>query len=138
MNSVNIIGRLTKDPVVSNVGSKNTLMARYTLAVDRDQENSDFINCLCFSKIAEFAEKYLEKGMKIGVHGRLQSGSYKNRDGQTVYTTDVLVSEHTFCEPKADQSRQQSRPQPQRSTQQQDAGGFMSIPQGVEDELPFK
>lgn len=106
MNNVVLIGRLTRDPDVRYTEGENaTAFARYTLAVDRrfhrDGENSaDFIGCVAFGKNAEFAEKYLRKGVKIAVSGRIQTGSYTNREGQTVYTTDVVVENHEFAEAK--------------------------------------
>lgn len=98
MNNVNLIGRLTKDPVI--IESGDTLIAKYTLAVNRDADKADFIRCICFNGGAEFVEKHLAKGMKVGVTGRIQTGSYENADGVTIYTTDVVVSSHTFCEPR--------------------------------------
>lgn len=103
MNKVILIGRLTKDPVVKEFGKgKNAnKVAKYTLAVDRvGSDESDFIRCSVFGSGADFAEKYLEKGKKIAVVGSIQSGSYENEDGETVYTMDVVVREHYFCEKK--------------------------------------
>lgn len=119
MNNVTLMGRLTRDPDVRYTqGAETMTIARYTLAVDRrrsskgDQEQSaDFINCVAFGKSAEFAEKYLTKGMKIAVRGRIQTGSYTNRDGQKIYTTEVVVDEHEFCE-----SRGQMAVEPQADT----------------------
>ena len=117
-------------------GENTTCIARYTLAVDRKfkqegQPTADFINCIAFGKLGEFAEKYLHKGVKIAVTGRIQTGSYTNKDGQKVYTTDVVVEEQEFCESKSsNQSQGNDRPQ----TSSDD---FMSIPDGVEDGLPF-
>ena len=110
-------------------------VARYTLAVDRKfkqegQPTADFINCIAFGKLGEFAEKYLHKGTKIAVTGRIQTGSYKNKDGNTVYTTDVVVEEQEFCESKS-QSNSQSQPTPSNDN------SWMNIPDGVEDLLPF-
>lgn len=136
MNKVIEIGRLTKDPEIRySQGASSTCVARYTLAVDRKfkqegQPNADFINCIAFGKLGEFAEKYLHKGTKIAVVGRIQTGSYKNKDGNTVYTTDVVVEEQEFCE-----SKSQSNSQPQ-STPSND-NSWMNIPDGVEDSLPF-
>ena len=137
MNKAIIIGRLTKDPEIRySQGASSTCIARYTLAVDRKfkqegQPNADFINCIAFGKLGEFAEKYLHKGIKIAVTGRIQTGSYKNKDGNTVYTTDVVVEEQEFCESKS-QSNSQQQP-----TQSND-NSFMSIPDNLEDEgLPF-
>ena len=140
MNKVIEIGRLTKDPEVrySNGANGSTAVARYTLAVDRKfkqegQPTADFINCVAFGKLGEFAEKYLHKGVKIAIVGRLQTGSYTNKDGQKVYTTDVVVEEQEFCESKASQQSQNNdRPKPMT-----DSDGFMNIPDGIEDSLPF-
>ena len=138
MNKVIEIGRLTKDPEIKySQGANTTCVARYTLAVDRKfkqegQPNADFINCIAFGKLGEFAEKYLHKGTKIAVTGRIQTGSYKNKDGNTVYTTDVVVEEQEFCESKSsNQSQQNERPH-------QSSDDFMSIPDGLDDTgLPF-
>ena len=137
MNKVIEIGRLTKDPEIRySQGANTTCIARYTLAVDRKfkqegQPTADFINCIAFGKLGEFAEKYLHKGVKIAVTGRIQTGSYKNKDGNTVYTTDVVVEEQEFCESK---SQSNSQPQPAPSND----NSFMSIPDNLEDEgLPF-
>ena len=136
MNKVIEIGRLTKDPEIRySQGANTTCIARYTLAVDRKfkqegQPTADFINCIAFGKLGEFAEKYLHKGVKIAVVGRIQTGSYKNKDGNTVYTTDVVVEEQEFCE-----SKSQSNSQPQ-STPSND-NSWLNIPDGVEDSLPF-
>ena len=99
MNRAFLIGRLTKDP---EVRQSDTKIAKYTLAVDRRGEGADFIPCTTFGKGAEFAEKYLSKGTKIAVVGRIQTGSYTNNEGRKIYTTDVIVEEHEFCEKKAD------------------------------------
>lgn len=102
MNSVSLIGRLTKDPDVNTYGKgrDKKLVARYTLAVDGYGDNTDFISCVCFGKTADFADEYLFKGMKVGVSGRITTGSYENDKGDKVYTTDVVVDSHTFCEKK--------------------------------------
>lgn len=131
MNKVILMGRLTRDPEVRN-SQGGTAVARYTLAVDRmfkreGEPNTDFINCITFGKNAEFAEKYLKKGMRIVVSGRIQTGSYTNRDGVKVYTTDIIVEEHEFAERK--QSGTCDMPG--------QGDGFMNIPDGLDDELPF-
>lgn len=114
-------------------------IAKYTLAVNRrtsrdGEQNADFINCVTFGKNAEFAEKYLRQGMKIAVVGKIQTGSYTNKDGQRVYTTEVVVEEHDFAESKASQQQTQSnRPAPAP----ENASNFMDIPDGVDEELPF-
>lgn len=109
MNKVILIGRLSKDPEV-RVANGDNYVARYSLAVDRKfkrdgEQTADFINCVVFGKSAEFVDKYLRKGTKIAVTGRIQTGSYKNKDGQTVYTTDVVVEEQEFCESKSTQTQ---------------------------------
>ena len=136
MNKVIEIGRLTKDPEIRySQGANTTCVARYTLAVDRKfkqegQPNADFINCIAFGKLGEFAEKYLHKGVKIAVTGRIQTGSYTNKDGQKIYTTDVVVEEQEFCESKS-QSNSQQQPTPSNDN------SWLNIPDGVEDSLPF-
>lgn len=133
MNKYICIGRLTKDPDIKySQGDKQTCIARYTLAVDRrfkqeGQPEADFISCVAFGKQGEFAEKYLKKGIKIAIVGELRTGSYINKDGQKVYTTDVVVNEHEFCESK---KADQEEPQPSE--------GYMEIPEGLVDDLPFK
>lgn len=105
MNKVILCGRLTKDPDVRYSRADSSIaIARYNLAVDRYQDGTDFPSCVAWGKNGEFAEKYLHKGMKILVEGRIQTGSYKNKDGQTVYTTDVIVDRHEFVEKKTDAS----------------------------------
>lgn len=133
MNKLILIGRLTRDPDI--ITTQTTTMAKYTLAVDRrfkkDGEQSvDFISCITFGKSAEFAEKYLKKGTKVAVVGRIQTGSYTNRDGNKVYTTDVVVEEHEFAESKG----QPSTPDQTSVTSDDD---FMSVPDGLDSELPF-
>ena len=126
---------MTKDPEIRySQGANTTCVARYTLAVDRKfkqegQPTADFINCIAFGKLGEFAEKYLRQGIKIAVTGRIQTGSYKNKDGNTVYTTDVVVEEQEFCESK---SQSNSQPQPAPSVDM----GFMNIDTDMES-LPF-
>lgn len=141
MNRVILIGRLVRDCEVRySQGENSTAVARYSLAVDRkfnrEQQSADFINCVAFGKQAEFCEKYLRQGTKIAIVGRIQTGSYKNRDGQTVYTTDVVVEEQEFAESKASQdsnTQQADRPSPHGSA----GDGFMNIPDGIDEELPF-
>jgi single-strand DNA-binding protein len=136
MNKVILIGRLTRDPEVRySQGANATAIARYTLAVNRKfkrdgEPSADFINCIAFGKSGEFAEKYFHKGMKVGVTGRIQTGSYTDREtGKMVYTTDIVIEEQEFVESKS----QESKPAP--STNPDD--GFMSIPDGIDEELPF-
>jgi len=135
MNKVVLMGRLVREPEVRYTqGEKSMAIARYTLAVARKyknngQEESDFIACVSFGKTAEFVEKYLHKGTKIIISGRIQTGSYTNKEGKKVYTTDVVVEETEFAESKAASAR------PELS---QAAGdGFMNIPDGIDEELPF-
>ena len=130
------IGRLVADPEVRySQGENATCIARYRLAVNRKfkregEQEADFISCVAFGKNGEFAEKYLHKGMKIAVEGRIQTGSYTNQEGQKVYTTDVVVEAHDFCESKGSGSGSASAPQV-------DSDGFMNIPDGIDEELPF-
>ena len=143
MNKVILMGRLTRDPEIRySQGEQSTAVARYTIAVDRrfrrdgDQQTADFINCVAFGRQGEFAEKYLRKGTKIALTGRIQTGSYTNRDGQKVYTTEVVVEEQEFAESKnsGSGSSQQNAPQPSPDVGTE---GFMNIPDGIEEELPF-
>lgn len=144
MNRVVLIGRLTRNPDVRYTqGDKSVAVARYTLAVNkafrRDGEpDADFINCVAFGKSAEFAEKYLKQGTKIGIVGRIQTGSYTNKDGIKVYTTDVVVDEQEFCESKNMSVQNQqfdSRPMPKQALDDD----FMNIPDEdrMEEEIPF-
>ncbi len=146
MNKVILMGRLTRDPEVRySQGENNMAIARYTLAVDRrfqknSDQSADFISCVAFGRSAEFAEKYLKQGTKICITGRIQTGSYTNKDGVKVYTTDIVVEDQEFAESKnAAQSGggadfASSRPTPSAAS----GDGFMSIPDGIEDELPFQ
>ena len=114
-------------------------IARYTLAVDRrfkreGQDNADFIPCVAFGKGGEFVEKYCKKGTKLAVSGRIQTGSYTNRDGQKVYTTEIVVEEQEFAESKAAQSGQQNT---QPAKEEEGMDGFMNIPEGIDESLPF-
>lgn len=161
MNKVILMGRLTRNPDIKYTQGQNPVcVARYTLAVNRryhrdGDPDADFINCIAFGKNGEFAEKYLKQGTKIVISGRIQTGSYTNRDGVKVYTTDVVVEEQDFAESKAAASsytggyQQQggyanapepqvapaptSRPAPSEAV----SDGFMTIPEGIEEELPF-
>lgn len=132
MNKVVLIGRLTRDPEVRYTqGAEPMAIARYTLAVDRrgkkeGEQTADFVPCVAFRKAGEFAEKYLKKGMKMAVVGRIQTGSYTGRDGQKVYTTEIVVEEQEFAESAAGRKPQA------------DQDGFMNIPDGITEEgLPF-
>ena len=137
MNVVVLMGRLTKDPDVRMTQS-GTAIADYTLAVDRrikrdGEASADFIRCKSFGRGAEFAEKYLKKGTKISVTGRIETGSYKDKDGKTVFTTDVIVDSHEFAESKSsDSSGNYMKP-----VNEKDIDGFMSVPDGIQEELPF-
>ena len=147
MNKVILMGRLTRDPDIRYSQGENAMaIARYTLAVDRrfkrdasgQEQSADFISCVAFGKTAEFAERYLRQGTKLVVEGRIQTGSYTNKDGQKVYTTDVVVENCEFAESKNSASDggsyASSRPEPVNAA----GDGFMNIPDGVEDEgLPF-
>ncbi len=156
MNKVILMGRLTRDPEVRYTSGDNQLaVARYTLAVDRrfkrnndDGQSADFINCVVFGKSAEFAENYLRKGVKIAITGRIQTGSYTNKEGNKVYTTEVVVEEQEFAESKNAAgsngssgssasfnggAASTSRPSPEDAA----GDGFMNIPEGAEEDLPF-
>ena len=140
MNKVILMGRLTRDPDVRwTQGPEQSAVARYTLAVDRrfrkeGGATADFIGCVAFGRQAEFAEKYLQQGIKIAITGRIQTGSYTNRDGQKVYTTDVVVEEQEFVESKGASA---DRPPKRKTEPETDDNGFMNIPDGIDDELPF-
>ena len=151
MNKVVLMGRLTRDPEVRYSQGENALaIARYTLAVDRrfkrdGEQTADFINCVVFGKSAEFTERYFRQGMRVVVCGRIQTGSYTNRDGQKVYTTDVVVEEQEFAESKnaggnngGYSAPQNNNPAPSANTSDLgSADGFMNIPDGIDEELPF-
>ncbi len=154
MNRVILMGRLTRDPELRySQGERSMAIARYTLAVDRrgrrnqdgNEQTADFINCVAFDRSAEFAEKYFHQGMRVLISGRIQTGSYTNRDGQKVYTTEVIVDDQEFADSKNASSggneggynnnyQPASRPAPSSAI----GDGFMNIPDGVEDDgLPF-
>ena len=152
MNKVILMGRLTRDPEVRySAGDNATAVARYTLAVDRrfkrdGEATADFIGCVAFGRQAEFAEKYFRQGIKILVTGRIQTGSYTNRDGQKVYTTDVVAEDLEFAESKAAAGERGTGFQPQQSSNPFQSApapsaaagdGFMNIPDGIDEELPF-
>ena len=147
MNKVILMGRLTRDPEVRySQGENATAVARYTLAVDRRQsrnnqngeQTADFIQCVAFGRSGEFAEKYFRKGMKVLVTGRIQTGSYTNKDGQRVYTTDVVVEDQEFAESKNASQNNGGGFVPADRPSPSDAGdGFMNIPDGIDEELPF-
>ena len=151
MNKVVLMGRLTRDPEVRYSQGENALaIARYTLAVDRrfkrdGEQTADFINCVVFGKSAEFTERYFRQGMRVSVSGRIQTGSYTNREGQKVYTTEVVVEDQEFAEskassdsyaaahPRTEAAPATSMPSPSAAS----ADGFMNIPDGIDEELPF-
>ncbi len=139
MNKVELMGRLTRDTEIRySQDEKGTCVARYTLAVDRrfkreGEEGADFIRCVVFGKQGEVAEKYLAKGRKVAVVGRIHTGNYTNKDGQKVYTTDVIVEEQHFCDWK---DRDGGDAQEQGKTGE-DSNGFMNIPEGIDEEYPF-
>lgn len=135
MNKVELLGRLTRDPDIRYSNSEESIaVARFNLAVERrhrkdGQIEADFISCVAFGRSAEFAEKYLHKGTKIVLVGRIQTGNYTNQDGQKIYTTDVVAEEMYFAESKKEGSDGRSEPT--------DENGFMNIPEGIDEELPF-
>lgn len=140
MNKVILMGRLTRDPEVRYTQGENPMaIARYSLAVNRitkqqeGQPSADFPNILAFGKMAEFAEKYLHKGTKIALIGRLQTGSYTNKDGVKVYTTEVVVESQEFAESKNTQGESGNAPHESQAADD----GFMNIPDGLDEELPF-
>ena len=155
MNKVILMGRLTRDPEVRYSAGENSLaIARYTLAVDRrfkrdGEATADFISCVAFGRTAEFAEKYFRQGLKIAISGRIQTGSYTNREGQKVYTTEVVVEDQEFAESKAASEIHQSSygggfgggssapAAPASGMGGASADGFMNIPDGIDEELPF-
>ena len=149
MNRVILMGRLTRDPNISySQGGDNMAIARFTLAVDRrgrrqdggNEPTADFIGCVCFGRQAEFAEKYLRQGTKVAVTGRIQTGSYTNKDGQRVYTTDVVLDDIEFAESKNTQGGSDSNysyQAPSRPAPSAAGDGFMNIPDGIDEELPF-
>ena len=152
MNKVILMGRLTRDAEVRySQGENSTAIARFSLAVDRrfrrdgDEQTADFINCVAFGRTAEFLERFGRKGTKFVLEGRIQTGSYTNRDGQKVYTTEVVVEEQEFAESKASSDsyaashpQQNAAPAPSMpSPGAASADGFMNIPDGLDEELPF-
>lgn len=133
MNKVELVGRLTRD-VSINMSNGGSSIAKFSIACDRrfkteGQPTADFINCIAFGKTAEFIEKYFIKGMRIGVSGRIQTGSYENKDGQKVYTTDVVIEEAEFVESKGSSNA--------GADSKKSDDGFMDIPEGSDEEMPF-
>ena len=144
MNKVILMGRLTRDPEVRySQGETPMAIARYSLAVDRrgrtqqDGQTADFINCVAFGKSGEFAEKYFRKGTKVLVTGRIQTGSYTNKDGAKVYTTDVVVEDQEFAESKANANGNAGNTGNDVPAPMPETDGFMNIPDGIDEELPF-
>ncbi len=145
MNKVVLMGRLTRDPEIRYSQGENSIaVARYTLAVNRrfkreGEQDVDFINCVAFGRQGEFAEKYLKQGMRIVISGRIQTGSYTNKDGVKVYTTDVIVEEQDFCESKGS-NQANMNPQSASSyvpSEKEDTSDFVTVPDGLDEELPF-
>lgn len=143
MNKVILVGRLTRDPEVRySQGENATAIARYTLAVDRrfkrdGEPTADFINCVVFGKSAEFAEKYFRQGLRVAISGRITTGSYTNKDGIKVYTTEVTIEEQEFAESKAESEANKTSNQQATSANASSGGGFMNIPDDIPEELPF-
>ena len=147
MNKVILMGRLTRDPEVRySQGEQSTAIARYTIAVDRrfsrnnEEQSADFIGCIAFGRAAEFAEKYFRKGMKVAITGRIQTGIYTNKDGVKIYTTDVVIEEQEFAESKNSSGSEgtPSSGSPNAAAPRSSANeGFMNIPDGIDEELPF-
>ena len=148
MNKAILMGRLTRDPDIRySQGQDPMCIARFTLAVDRrqrkqdGQQSADFISCVAFGKIGEFIEKYVRKGTKLAITGHIQTGSYTNRDNQKVYTTDVVLESAEFAESKSSGSAaghsDQSQTRQQTPQPEMDPDGFMNIPDGIDEELPF-
>ena len=139
MNKVILVGRLTRDPEVRYSQGENTMaIARYTIAVNRrfkreGDPEADFIRCVVFGRAAEFAEKYFRQGLRIAISGRIQTGSYTNKEGVKVYTTEVVVEEQEFAESMAEREHTQTP----ASAPESSWDGFMNIPEGIDEELPF-
>lgn len=155
MNKAILIGRLTRDPDVRYTKTSkgdDMVIAKYTLAIDRrnvrkgdNQQSADYISCVAFGKNGEFAEKYLRQGIKVAITGHIQTGSYTNKDGQKVYTTDVVVEEHEFCESKNTENTQPAANEsPNNDTHTENNqpsapnNSFMDVPDDILDDLPFK
>ena len=140
MNKVVLVGRLTRDPEVRySQGDSSTAVARYTLAVDRrfkrdNEPSADFIPCVVFGRSGEFAEKYFRQGMRVSVSGRIQTGSYTNKDGVRVYTTEVIVEEQEFAESKSESASAHAHGSQEGASSDD---GFMNIPDNIDEELPF-
>ena len=142
MNKVILVGRLTRDPEVRHPQDDSAAVAKYTLAVDRkfkrdNEPTADFIPCVGFGRLAEFADKYLRKGMRISVSGHIQTGSYTNKDNRKVYYTEIVIEEQEFAESRAESEANKSASKQQKPEETVDENGFMNIPEGLEEELPF-
>ena len=144
MNNVSLVGRLVRDPEVRYGQNESVSVAKFSLAVERKykrdgEPTADFINCTVFGKSAEFTEKYFRKGMRVAITGRIQTGSYKNKDGQTVFTTEIIVESQEIAQSKSEsnESSTHSNAEVGKSPYSSSGDDFMSIPEGAEDELPF-
>ena len=142
MNKVVLVGRLTRDPEVRYPQGDGVIVGRYTVAVDRkfkrdNEPTADFIPCVVFGRSAEFAEKYFHQGMRVAVSGRIQTGSYTNKDSKKVYTTDVVVEEQEFAESRSESEANRGNRQAPPPAYPMDDDGFMNIPDGIDEELPF-
>lgn len=144
MNNVSLVGRLVRDPEVRYGQNESVSVAKFSLAVERKWKRDgeptvDFINCTVFGKSAEFTEKYFRRGMRVAITGRIQTGSYKNKDGQTVFTTEIIVESQEIAQSKSEsnESSTASNAESGKSPYGSSGDDFMSIPEGVEDELPF-
>lgn len=144
MNNVSLVGRLVRDPEVRYGQNESVSVAKFSLAVERRFKRDgdptvDFINCTVFGKSAEFTEKYFRRGMRVAITGRIQTGSYKNKDGQTVFTTEIIVESQEIAQSKSEsnESSTASNAEAGKSPYGSSGDDFMSIPEGVKDELPF-
>lgn len=144
MNNVSLVGRLVRDPEVRYGQNESVSVAKFSLAVERKWKRDgeptvDFINCTVFGKSAEFTEKYFRKGMRVAITGRIQTGSYKNKDGQTVFTTEIIVESQEIAQSKSEsnESSTVSNSEAGKSPYGSSGDDFMSIPDGIDEELPF-
>lgn len=144
MNNVSLVGRLVRDPEVRYGQNESVSVAKFSLAVERKWKRDgeptvDFINCTVFGKSAEFTEKYFRKGMRVAITGRIQTGSYKNKDGQTVFTTEIIVESQEIAQSKSESNESSTANNAEAGKSPYGSSGddFMSIPEGTEDELPF-
>lgn len=144
MNNVSLVGRLVRDPEVRYGQNESVSVAKFSLAVERrfkrdGEPTVDFINCTVFGKSAEFTEKYFRKGMRVAITGRIQTGSYKNKDGQTVFTTEIIVESQEIAQSKSESNESSTANNAEAGKSPYGSSGddFMSIPEGAEDELPF-